>query len=292
MMGTSLKSLFVIFLVVLLDAVVYFALLQSEIAEWGSTQSELNMTMIGDSEKEKITSTRAITINAPKEIVWQWLMQLGADRAGFYSYDFIELALGYETRFPNMQSPNFDSLKVGDLVRGSINEAKSIIPYNFEVLMLIPEETFVLSHWGSFLITDIDETQSRLVIRTQEPVKTERFGYIKHSLALPFHFIMERRTLYGIKMKAENQLEQGFSHFKDQIWFVSIVMTWFMIFILSFILKKVKRRVLISASLGCIWLITLFILPPLPIFSVSFLVVVGLFLILALKHSFMAAKQT
>jgi hypothetical protein len=34
--------------------------------------------------------THAITINASLERVWPWLAQMGAGRAGWYSYDWID----------------------------------------------------------------------------------------------------------------------------------------------------------------------------------------------------------
>src|SRR5688500_20401961 len=36
------------------------------------------------------TSTHAITINAPPEQVWPWIAQMGAGRAGWYSWDAID----------------------------------------------------------------------------------------------------------------------------------------------------------------------------------------------------------
>ena len=54
--------------------------------------------MLGDDNTQTIISTRAITINNAKTNTWQWLIQLGADRNGFYSYQFIEEALGYKTK--------------------------------------------------------------------------------------------------------------------------------------------------------------------------------------------------
>jgi hypothetical protein len=36
------------------------------------------------------SSTRAITIAAPPQQVWPWLVQLGYGRAGWYSYDWID----------------------------------------------------------------------------------------------------------------------------------------------------------------------------------------------------------
>ena len=34
--------------------------------------------------------THAITIDAPPEAVWPWLVQLGSGRAGWYAYDHID----------------------------------------------------------------------------------------------------------------------------------------------------------------------------------------------------------
>ncbi|MCL4292379.1 MAG: hypothetical protein KJ056_05045 [Acidimicrobiia bacterium] len=38
--------------------------------------------------------TRGITIDAPAAAVWRWLVQIGADRGGFYSYDRLENLFG------------------------------------------------------------------------------------------------------------------------------------------------------------------------------------------------------
>lgn len=38
--------------------------------------------------------TRAITIGAPRETVWAWLVQYRQGRGGFYSFDALESLLG------------------------------------------------------------------------------------------------------------------------------------------------------------------------------------------------------
>ncbi|GAA0246458.1 hypothetical protein ACFFQF_05480 [Haladaptatus pallidirubidus] len=39
-------------------------------------------------------ATRAITIDAPVEDLWPWVVQLGQGRGGFYSYDWLENLVG------------------------------------------------------------------------------------------------------------------------------------------------------------------------------------------------------
>ena len=38
--------------------------------------------------------TMATTVDAPPAAVWQWLVQLGSDRGGFYSYTWLENLVG------------------------------------------------------------------------------------------------------------------------------------------------------------------------------------------------------
>lgn len=106
----------------ILQLLIYDLFLKPIITTWGASEKETSLSMAGDDKTLTITSTRAILINASKSDVWKWLMQLGADRGGFYSYDFIEKAMGYKTRHRDLIKPEFKEIKVGDLIRGSIDE--------------------------------------------------------------------------------------------------------------------------------------------------------------------------
>jgi hypothetical protein len=58
---------------------------------WGATDEEVGRTMPGDDLiPDAASTTRAITIAAPAEQVWPWLVQLGYGRGGWYSYDWID----------------------------------------------------------------------------------------------------------------------------------------------------------------------------------------------------------
>ena len=54
------------------------------------------MPLPGDAEPRDLARElqHAVTIDAPADEVWAWLVQLGQDRAGFYSYDWLERAFG------------------------------------------------------------------------------------------------------------------------------------------------------------------------------------------------------
>src|SRR4029450_14126771 len=59
--------------------------------QWGTTPEELTRPLPGDEIVPNAVSqyTRAVTIRAPVEQVWPWLAQLGQDRGGFYSFDWL-----------------------------------------------------------------------------------------------------------------------------------------------------------------------------------------------------------
>ena len=81
---------------VLLLVVFYWMGIHPWMTNWGSTAAERQMALPGDDLNPDRTgqSTQAITISAPSDVVWQWLVQVGQDRAGFYSYTWLEISSG------------------------------------------------------------------------------------------------------------------------------------------------------------------------------------------------------
>src|SRR5690606_41597954 len=73
---------------------------------WGATEEEARRPLPGDELLHDADDqvTRAITIQAPAEEVWRWLVQIGADRGGFYSYDVLENLFRSEEHTSELQS--------------------------------------------------------------------------------------------------------------------------------------------------------------------------------------------
>jgi hypothetical protein len=82
---------------------------------WGATQTEISAPLPGDAvvPRAQFNATRAITIDAPPERVWPWIVQLGYGRGGFYTYDLLDNA-GLPSADRIVE--NYQDLKVGDLV--------------------------------------------------------------------------------------------------------------------------------------------------------------------------------
>ncbi|MGJ0183452.1 hypothetical protein [Corynebacterium glyciniphilum] len=87
---------------------------------WGSTREERERTLPGDSlvhPRPHLRADRAVTVAAPPQDVWPWLMQLGQDRAGFYSWEFLENLIGSEISGVRVLRPEWSTRCVGDTVR-------------------------------------------------------------------------------------------------------------------------------------------------------------------------------
>ncbi|GAA4547402.1 hypothetical protein [Pseudonocardia xishanensis] len=79
---------------VLADLPVFLAapLVRRRHLRWGATDEELAAALPGDAlfPDAPFRATRAITVAAPPERVWPWLVQAGSGRAGWYSDDLLD----------------------------------------------------------------------------------------------------------------------------------------------------------------------------------------------------------
>src|SRR6266536_3703203 len=100
-------------------AAVYWFPVRHWFHRWGTTPEELERVMPGDAlmPDPTKTDTGAITVNAPPEAIWPWLVQMGTGRGGLYSYDLLDRLFGFLDR-PSATRilPEFQHLAVGDKV--------------------------------------------------------------------------------------------------------------------------------------------------------------------------------
>ena len=77
-------------------AATYLLALRPWLRRWGATDDEVARALPGDElvPDPAIDSTWSVTIDAPAEDVWPWLAQIGQDRGGFYSYEWLENLAG------------------------------------------------------------------------------------------------------------------------------------------------------------------------------------------------------
>ena len=87
--------------------------------DWGTTKAEAGDAMPGDElvRPPMLQATEGVSIDAPAEQVWPWLVQMGQDRGGLYSFERIENLVGLQYRNADTVHPEWQHLAVGDTVR-------------------------------------------------------------------------------------------------------------------------------------------------------------------------------
>ncbi|MBU3915292.1 hypothetical protein KKA14_07135 [bacterium] len=270
-MTNRMKSFLILICVISLQIIVYIMFLRPVIFSWGATEDETKMSLVGDSLAPYISSTRAISINAPISEVWKWIIQLGADRGGFFSYEFIEKSLGYKGRSVDKTVPESQDMKVGRVVPGSLDE--TLIEYSWPVLAVEPGKSFVLKNWGAFVLKEVNARETRLIVRTHGRETPNLISVIGDFFMMPLHYLMERRMLMEFKVRAEGR--DPLSPTVDIMWFFGLLLSCVGIISMIFISRGLYR-VLVSAFYSVVWLWPLLVFDPHPIHSIGLLLIVSL----------------
>ena len=176
---------------------------------WGATDAEVDGLMPGDEvvPNASFNATRAITIAAPIEKVWPWIVQMGYRRAGFYTYDLLDNA-GYASA--DRILGQFQQPKIGDWMPMTSNvnattafKVKAFLT-NRWLLWEKPDSTW------AWMLTPLAGGQTRLVTRLKQRYPWESPAMALFTLLLLEFgdFPMMRRMLTGIKVRAE-QMDAG-----------------------------------------------------------------------------------
>lgn len=193
-------------LVIFTFAALYWFPIRRWMGRWGTTPSDLSRVMAGDGliADPTYSGTMAVIVNAPPEDIWPWLVQMGYQRGGLYSYDWLDRLFGFLDRPSTVRIlPEFQHLAVGDeipLGRGP----------GWPVAVMEPPRALVLDmrNMGSidwvwqFGLYTVDEKQTRLVSRSRVHARTI-WAWLLTSAIEPAGFVMTRRMLLGLKQRAE-----------------------------------------------------------------------------------------
>jgi hypothetical protein len=186
---------------------------------WGATTEESRDHLPGDEivPDPGLVATRAITIEAPPEDVWSWLVQIGADRGGFYSYDRLENLAGCRLHSADSVVEDWQHLAPGDVVRlhpkvaltvASVDPGRSLVLHAAPT----PDDPKAAPYdftW-SFVMRRHPHRATRLVTR-------ERFAYTHRWSPLLVEpvsaasSVMSRKMLRGIRDRSERAAATGAS---------------------------------------------------------------------------------
>jgi hypothetical protein len=166
---------------------------------WGARPEELRRTMPGDDllRRDAPSTTRAITIDAPPDDVFPWLLQIGYGRGGWYSYDWID-----NDGRPSVErlDPALQRLAVGDRI--------AMVPGMGPTVRWIDPGHAIVSGGDAdswCLTVEPDRGGSRLISRWRQDWPKTPATAVWLALSDPGAFVMEQKMLRTIKRLAERQ---------------------------------------------------------------------------------------
>lgn len=181
---------------------------------WGTTKEECDTALPGDElvSQPVVQTTEGIWIDAPASAVWPWLVQMGQDRGGMYTYEKLENLVGLQHRNADRIHPEWQHLAVGDMIRlvprgwmglrnGIALPVVALVEGESIVLRLQPPDVPVDGVW-SFHVVAHWEDRCRLLVRTRARMRVpgEALGA---EAAGPVMSLLTRGMLQGIKRRAE-----------------------------------------------------------------------------------------
>jgi len=216
-----LRALYTILAALLVAGFVYHFGLRQWCLHWGATEAELHSALPGDDLLPAYASeaTHAITINASPQKIWPWLMQIGQDRSGFYSYTFLENAFGCEMPEVHRRVRDWKPRTAGETVwfcaprrfdgRGKMISA--IVEPDHAFAMVSSNDWLSLQAGGkaqdafwSFTLEPSQDGQTRLIARQRGGAPPTLSAQLLGRLFWePAHFVMEQRMLRTIRNLAE-----------------------------------------------------------------------------------------
>jgi hypothetical protein len=182
---------------------------------WGVDEAIAARPYPGDERVPAPSSswTHGIEIDVPAEAVWPWIAQIGADKGGFYSYQWLENLVGCDVRNAERVHPEWE-VKVGDGLR--IHPEMPAVP-----VVEVERGRYWLAHgapdvaaraegkpWVDttwlFFLEPLGPGRCRFISRYRMATSADLATRLAYGVAIePIGFAMDRRMLLGVKERAE-----------------------------------------------------------------------------------------
>lgn len=185
---------------------VYLRFVRPWIINWGATNDEVISSLPGDDilSQVHLQTTRGVTIDAPPEHVWPWLVQIGPPpRAGIYTYDWLERLLGINIRNAGHILPEHQHLEPGEFFALNADGSNGLYIRDVErERAIVMQWKNALSTW-SFVLEPVAGGKTRLISRNRIAGRGPAF-WLGMAFMEPASLVMERKMLLGIKERAES----------------------------------------------------------------------------------------
>ena len=190
---------------------------------WGATREEIAGGYPGDElipDADRAEFTMATTLPAAPEKVWAWLVQMGGDRAGFYSWDRLDHrgepsadrivpARQHLRQGQRLHSePSGQNWMIAEVVepdRTLVLRSTTALPSgrSFDPRTAPLPRVYLDGSWG-FYLRPAPGGQTRLVVRSRSRTQL-LMGAVGMVLVQPLHFIMQTRQFRNLRARVSAQ---------------------------------------------------------------------------------------
>lgn len=186
----------------------------------GATRAERRESLPGDDlvERPMMITNHAITIDAPPDRVWPWLVQMGWHRGAWYTSRWVDRLL-FPDNAPSADRivPELQHLCVGDWIPDGSPDTHC----GFVVKQLEPRRHLVLHStehlppdfqqrfdawidWSwQFVLRELDGGHTRFIFRSRARLGPTWLGAAYWLAIVPADFVMGRQMLHGVKRRVE-----------------------------------------------------------------------------------------
>lgn len=202
----------------------YGVCVRPRLMRWGASDDEVSGPYPGADvvPEGRRGPTMAVTINAPPDQVWPWLVQMGGDRAGWYSWDRLDNGGRPSAREVH---PEWQDLAVGDYVKYWRGSQGAVDAWQVAVLepnrflgfhgltdlrlnTLDPSQprpdAYTEGLWG-FWLNELPGGRTRLVIGGYETFRPRWLGGLLSFF--PVVWVMQARMMSVLKRNVETAAE-------------------------------------------------------------------------------------
>jgi hypothetical protein len=191
---------------------------------YGSTPEERRMTLPGDDivPDPQVVTNHAITIDAPPESVWPWLVQMGWHRAGWYTARWVDRLL-FPANWPSADRliPELQDIKIGSFIPDGPPETKCgfiVEEFDADHVLVLRSTSHVPKSWRTrygasldwswtFSLTPVDQgRRTRFLFRSRWMTKPWWFTLFGWLIVVPADFVMSRDMLHGVKERVERAI--------------------------------------------------------------------------------------
>ena len=143
--------------------------------------------------------------------MWPWLIQMGQDRAGFYTHNWVERILQSGIPTPPSFGPSGNTSTSATCVR--TNRDVGGKPMGWPVVAVDPGRSFVVASKSmpagtyAFVLDPIDEGACRLIVRDRARWKWWELLFAAFVFE-PLHAYMETGLIEGVRQRAERDIPE------------------------------------------------------------------------------------